>query len=149
MLLTFRDNAQFAISYNGMDEGFSLSEVLGSIGKGKYRRITIQPFNLTSDPCLPKPKETSDNVLWPIYFLLLGCIISCLMQAYASRLRSRICNFFYPERATERAEFLHRSIKSGRQSRRNQLREYYVFPFLHIIAPFSSIFYIFPPPRTY
>ena len=44
---------------------------------------------------------------------------------FASTLKDirRICNFFYPERAKERASFLNRSIKAGRMARRNELRK--------------------------
>ena len=109
-----------------MDENFSLSEVLGNVARDEKGRVTIEVFNLTTDPCLPKPNKTPDDILWPIYALLLGCLISCIVEAYVSRLRSRICNFYYPERAKERAAFLHKSIKSGRELRRNQLRMYMI-----------------------
>ena len=106
-----------------MDQGFPLSEVLDNVSKDITSRVTIAAFNLTSDPCLPTPIETSEDVLWPIYSLLLASTISCLLDGYFYRLRSRICNFFFPGRADERAEFLHRSIKSGRLTRKNEIRK--------------------------
>ena len=107
MLTTFRENAKF---------GISLTEIMSG-------NLEVVAFNLTSEPCLPNPMETADKALWPIYFLLLGCMLSCAIEAYMTRLRSRICNVFFPERANERTEFLHREIKSGREKRKTELRK--------------------------
>ena len=85
--------------------------------------LEIVAFNLTSEPCLPTPKATPDSALWPIYILLLVCMLSCAIEAYMTRLRPRICNVFFPERAEERTEFLHREIKSGRAKRKTELRK--------------------------
>ena len=85
--------------------------------------LEVLAFNLTTEPCLPNPMETPDNALWPIYFLLLGCMVSCAIEAYMTRLRPRICNVFFPERAKERTWFLHREIKSGRDKRKTELRK--------------------------
>ena len=107
MLTTFRENAKFGISLTEISSG----------------NLEVVAFNLTSEPCLPNPMETTDKVLWPIYFLLLGCMLSCAIEAYMTRLRPRICNVFFPERAEERTEFLHREIKSGRAKRKTELRK--------------------------
>ena len=54
--------------------------------------------------------------------ILLGIILlSCVFDAYGMRLRSRICNIYYPDRAHDRAIYLHDRIKRGRTSRRIQL----------------------------
>ena len=111
MLTTFRENAKF---------GISLTEIMSG-------NLEVVAFNLTSEPCLPNPMETADKALWPIYFLLLGCMLSCAIEAYMTRLRSRICNVFFPERANERTEFLHREIKSGRDKRKTELRKLILF----------------------
>ena len=114
MLTTFRENAKF---------GISLTEIMSG-------NLEVVAFNLTSEPCLPNPMETPDKALWPIYFLLLGCMLSCAIEAYMTRLRSRICNVFFPERANERTEFLHREIKSGRDKRKTELRKLIIFYFV-------------------
>ena len=85
--------------------------------------LEVVAFNLTSEPCLPNPKVTPNSALLPIYFLLLGCMLSCAIEAYMTRLRPRICNVFFPERAEERTEFLHREIKCGRAKRKTDLRK--------------------------
>ena len=86
--------------------------------------LEVVAFNLTSEPCLPNPKVTPTSALLPIYFLLLGCMLSCAIEAYMTRLRPRICNVFFPERAEERTEFLHREIKCGRDKRKADLRKF-------------------------
>ena len=130
-MLIFRENAKFGISFDGMEQGFSLKDVIGPAASAtRIQNINIKAFNLTTDACLPIPTPTSIEKLLPIYFLISLCFFTCGLEAYTSRLRCRICNFFYPERAKERASFLHRSLKTGRRARRNELRKYHYFWFL-------------------
>ena len=143
-MLTFRENAKFGISYSGMDAGFC-TDVVGTVSDvATQRDVQIVAFNLTTDPCLPNPKKTSADVLWPIYCLLLGCVVSCLVDAYVTRFKSRIANFYFPERAKERAEFLHRSIRSGRISRKNDLRKYFC-DFFYLILSWAKKVVTFTP----
>ena len=54
--------------------------------------------------------------------ILVASSLSCIFDAYASRWRARICNFYFCERARERGEYLYRRIKAGRGNRRFQLK---------------------------
>ena len=122
-MLIFRENAKFGISFDGMEQGFALKDVIGAAADAtRIQSINITAFNLTTDACLPIPTPTSTEILSPIYFLISLCLFTCILEAYTTRLRCKICNFFYPERAKERASFLHRSLKAGRMARRNELR---------------------------
>ena len=116
-----RENAKFGISYAGTDGGFC--STLENAGKNilKHKKIEVVAFNLTTEPCLPDPKNTDKAVLLPIYLLLLACLLSCALSAYMNRLKHQICNVFFPDRAKERAKFLDREIKIGRGRRKREL----------------------------
>ena len=116
-----REKAKFGISYAGTDGGFC--SALENAGKDilKHKEIEVVAFNLTTEPCLPDPKRTDLSVLWPIYVLLLACLLSCAVSAYMNRLKHQICNVFFPDRAKERAKFLDREIKAGRGRRKREL----------------------------
>ena len=123
-----------------MEQGFSLKDVLGRAAADAtgVQKLTMQSFNLTSDACLPVPTPTNDEFLTPIYVLIGLSLFTCAIEAYTSRLRARICNFFYPDRARERAEFLNKSLKAGRLARRNELRKFilpykYIYIYIHIL----------------
>ena len=106
-----------------MEQGFSLRDVIGNAADAtKVQNLTIQSFNLTTDCCLPVPEATKFDYILPIYSLLGLGLLTCVIEVYTSRIRSRICNFLYPERARDRASFLHRTLKSGRITRHNVLR---------------------------
>jgi hypothetical protein len=123
ILIVFRDNAKFGVSFAGMDQGFSLSDVIGNAADAtKVQKLNIRSFNLTTDICLPVPEATNNEYLLPIYILIGLSLLTCVIEVYTSRIRSRICNFVYPERAKDRAAFLHRTLKSGRIARHNELR---------------------------
>ena len=125
-MIIFRENAKFGIAFDGMEQGFSLKDVIGTAAAGAtgIQKLNMQSFNLTSDACLPVPTPTNDEFLTPIYVLISLSLFTCAIEAYTSRLSARICNFFYPERAKERAEFLHKSLRTGRMARRNELRKF-------------------------
>ena len=107
-----------------MEQGFSLKDVIGNAASAtREQTLSFQAFNLTTDICLPLPTPTNTEKLLPIYVLISLSFLTCGLEAYSSRLRCRICNFFYPERAKDRASFLNRSIKAGRMARRNELRK--------------------------
>lgn len=105
-----------------MEQGFSLKDVIGNAASAtREQTLNFQAFNLTTDVCLPLPTPTNTEKLLPVYLLISLSFLTCGLEAYSSRLRCRICNFFYPERAKERTSFLNRSIKAGRMARRNEL----------------------------
>ena len=107
-----------------MEQGFSLKDVIGRAASvTNVQTLSLQAFNLTTDVCLPVPTPTSYEHITPIYILISISLLTCATEAYTSRLRSRICDFIYPERAKDRAAFLDRSLKAGRLARRNELRK--------------------------
>ena len=106
-LQTFQDHAKFGISFPGMEQGVSFSSMIKD-KDAKLNILKIEAFDLRTDPCLPKAKMTPPSILAPIILILLFCAISCIIDAYATRLRAIICNFFHPGRADERASFLYK-----------------------------------------
>ena len=107
VLQAFQDNAKFGLSFPGMEQGISFDSMIRG-ADAKVDILKIEAFDLRTDPCLPKAKQTPASYLGPIFTIMLFCLVSCLMDAYASRLRAMICNMFYTARATERAQFLYR-----------------------------------------
>ena len=79
-------------------------------------------FDLTTEPCLPRPEWTEQQDLLAILAITLACTISCFFDAFVSRWRSKICNVYFPVRAWERGEFLHKRIRTGRELRRAELK---------------------------
>ena len=75
--------------------------------------------------CGVEPSRTSMNSYILIGVFLLVALVSCIFEVLISRLRSRMCNVFYTDRAQERADYLHFRISSGRVNRRTIL--WYVF----------------------
>ena len=122
VLVTFQENAKFGISFEGMEKGITLRSLVDDLHSNKIINIAIQPFNLTSDPCLPVAMKTDAGRLGVIFGLLTFCMLTCFLDAYISRWRSRICNTFFPMRATERGRFLYKKIQAGRRSRHHQLQ---------------------------
>lgn len=106
-LQTFEEHAKFGISFPGMKQGVSFSAILNDTD-AKFNILKIEAFDLRTDPCLPKAKMTPTSILVPIILIVLFCAISCCLDAYATRLRGTICNFFHPKRANERAHFLYK-----------------------------------------
>ena len=107
-----------------MEQGFSLKDVIGNAADATHvQELNIQSFNLTTDCCLPVPETTNNDFLIPIYILMGISLLTCVIEVYTSRIRARICNFLYPERAKDRAAFLHKTLKSGRIARRHELRK--------------------------
>ena len=107
VLQTFQDHAKFGLSFPGMEQGVSFGAMLNDTN-AETNILKIEAFDLTTDPCLPIAKITRRSILVAITLILLFCAISCILDAYASRLRSMICNFFHPGRAEERAIYLHK-----------------------------------------
>ena len=118
-LATFREHAKFGVSFDGAEKKVSLRGLLEKVQNGAdFVNLNLRGFDLTTEPCLPQPKSTEDITLIALFSLLSICLTSCIVDAYLSRLRTRICDFFFPVRARERALFLYKTIHSGRQLRR-------------------------------
>ena len=105
-LQAFEENAKFGIAFPGMEQGISFSSFMG--GSDVNAVLEIQAFNLSTDPCLPRSKQTDGSSLGPIFAIMFVCFLSCLIDAYFSRLRAQICNLFFPLRADERAKYLYK-----------------------------------------
>ena len=96
----------------GMDQGLDFGFLLNN--RESLGKIQIHAMDLTTDPCLPKPKATDKSMIGWIIFIILFCFLTCLLEAYTSRWRSQICNMFYPNRASSRALYLYKKISTGR-----------------------------------
>merc|ERR1712226_1821811 len=119
-LETFREEAKYAIGFAGMQNNLTIPGATPLI-PGEVIAINVWGFDVSTDPCLPVPYKTDYTCLFSIGTLIGASILSCVFDAYASRLRSTICSIFFPERAQQRAEYLYKRLKSGRISRRVQL----------------------------
>ena len=107
VLQAFQENAKFGLSFPGMEQGLSFDSMIRGTN-AKVDILKIEAFDLRTDPCLPKAMQTPASSNVPIFVIMVVCLVSCLLDAYASRLRAKICNMFYTDRATERAQFLYR-----------------------------------------
>ena len=123
VLQLFRDKAKFGISFDGMEKGVSFESLIPELESGKVDLISlnVRGFNLSTDPCLPSPKTTNHVQTATIATIIIVCSLSCLFDAYTSRLRAKICNMCFPTRARQRAEYLYKRIQTGRKTRRIQL----------------------------
>lgn len=105
-------NGKFAVSFSGGEDD----------GKSGNNRGTYYKVDLSSEPCLPRAKVTRRS---NIAFLLTITVIvglTCIFDAYLSRLRSWISNQFYPRQGEERACYLYNRLKFGRNARRMRVR---------------------------
>ena len=107
VLQAFQEHAKFGISFPGMEQGISFSSFMGD-NRSVDPLLKIKAFDLSTDPCLPRSKQTDAVCLGPIFAILVVCFVSCVVEAYFSRLRAIICNIFYPGRANERAKYLYK-----------------------------------------
>ncbi|XP_063727930.1 uncharacterized protein LOC134855357 isoform X3 [Symsagittifera roscoffensis] len=121
VLEVFRSEAKFGLEYDGMEQGLSLS-TLGKQSPEEQMNITFRMYDLSSEPCLPDPQKSDYTRMFAIAALVTMCLLSCIFDAYATRLRSTVCNTCFPKRAAERAAFLYRRITTGRGTRRLQLQ---------------------------
>ena len=106
-----------------MEKCVSFESLIPELESGKVDLISlnVRGFNLSTDPCLPSPKTTNHVQTATIATIIIVCSLSCLFDAYTSRLRAKICNMCFPTRARERAEYLYKRIQTGRKTRRIQL----------------------------
>ena len=107
VLETFEENAKFAISFPGMEQGVTFSSFLAE-GDASVNIFKVQAFDLRTDECLPKGIRTDTSTFGIIFTVMIICLCSCIIDAYFSRLRAIILNIFYPERAQERAKYLYK-----------------------------------------
>ena len=123
VLQLFRDEAKFGISFDGVEKGVSFESLIPKLETGEVNlaSLNVQGFNLSTDPCLPSPKTTDHVQTGIIAVIIILCSLSCLFDAYISRLRAKICNICFPNRASQRAEYLYKRIQTGRKTRRIQL----------------------------
>ncbi|XP_063685518.1 E3 ubiquitin-protein ligase DCST1-like [Bolinopsis microptera] len=121
-LEAFKEHASFGITFPGMEQGISFGSTLKeATGQSLSNTIRIDGFDLSTDKCLPSPQRTNNSSIWPIFAIIIAALLSCVIEAYFSRLRQIICNAYYPKRAQERAIYLHKKIMSGRRTRQLQL----------------------------
>ena len=104
-----------------MEQGLDFGMLLNN--QESIGQIKVKAFDLTTDPCLPKPKSTDKSMIGWIIFINLFCFLTCLIEAYTCRWRSQICNMFYPNRANSRAMYLYKKIFTGRSRRRLEIRQ--------------------------
>ena len=107
VLETFEENAKFAISFPGMEQGVSFSSFLAE-GDATVNILKVQAFDIRTDECLPKGLRTDPSTIGIIFAVMMVCLLSCIIDAYFSRLRAIILNIFYPERAKQRAKYLYK-----------------------------------------
>ena len=95
-----KEHGKFGISFNGMEQGIELNGLLTEAADGAVPilNLKLEAFDLSTDPCLPVPVRTNWKQLAPLIGLVAASLISCFLDAYIQRLRSQICNLFYPER---------------------------------------------------
>ena len=118
----FRDEAQFGISFTGMEQDVTFQSLLPGLMSGEVdgESLHIQGYNLTTDKCLPTAETTDHAKTGAIVTIKIICLLSCVFDAYASRLRAKICNICFNFRAVERALYLYKQIQTGREIRRIQ-----------------------------
>ena len=95
-----KKNGKFGITFNGMEQGVRLNGLLDEAANGEVPMLNLNlaAFDLSTDPCLPKPVKTNWVQLVPLIALVIISLVSCFIESYIQRLRSQICNLFYPER---------------------------------------------------
>ena len=105
----------------GMDQGLDLEILFNNVDT--LGKIQITKVDLTTDPCLPIPKSTGYDMIGWILFIIIFCLVTCLLEAYIARWRSQICNLFYPEIAKCRAVYLYNQICLGRYIRKMEIQQ--------------------------
>lgn len=126
LLKTMLANGKFAISFAGMEEGFSAKAMFNAFNKDSkwnMKPLNLKKLDLSTDACLPRALITNKMKTIILGVLLFTMLLSTIFDAYAMRLRANICNMFYKKRAKERAVSLHEVILYGRQTRQLLLRK--------------------------
>ena len=104
-----------------MDQGLDLDILFNNADT--LGKIQITKVDLTTDPCLPIPKSTANDMIGWILFIITFCLVTCLLEAYTARWRSQICNLFYPDIAKRRAAYLYNKICIGRDIRKKEIQQ--------------------------
>ena len=112
-LLNLAVNGRFAVTF---------TEVNDDGGGGGEDLKSVRKVDLSTEPCLPRPKLTRKSNIAFLLLITLSIGLTCLFDAYLSRLRSCICNQFYAEQGRERARYLYNQLKFGRNSRKIRIR---------------------------
>ena len=73
----------------------------------------LKYFHSKTKYCGVHPTQTSKNSYILIVVFLMVAMVSCVFEVLISRLRARMCNIFYTDRAEERADYLHFRISAG------------------------------------
>ena len=102
-----------------MDQGLDLDILFNNADT--LGKIQITKVDLTTDPCLPIPKSTANDMIGWILLIISFCLVTCILEAYMARWRSQICNLFYPEIAKCRATYLYNKISLGRYVRKKEI----------------------------
>ena len=103
----------------GMDQGLDLDVLFNNADT--LGKIQVTKVDLTTDPCLPIPKSTANDMIGWILLIISFCLVTCILEAYMARWRSQICNLFYPEIAKCRATYLYNKISLGRYLRKKEI----------------------------
>ncbi|XP_014221315.1 DC-STAMP domain-containing protein 2-like [Trichogramma pretiosum] len=113
----------FAGQVRVQGRGF-LAEVYRSLARSFTPRI--RDSEIEGVPCLPVPKRPDYDAYAQIGVLVLFCWLVALFEPYGLRLRHTVLNYYYPERARQRAVWLYNRILRSRGSflkfARRQLR---------------------------
>ena len=108
------DNAEFGITYDGMEVGMNLSVAVRDFETSSSPTMNIRGFNLTTAECLPKASTVNSSYHFQLATIIVLLFTSSLLNAYTTRLNSKICNLFFIGRAEERAKYLYNKIVDGK-----------------------------------
>ena len=92
-----KEHGKFGISFNGMEQGIELNGLLTEVandGEIPILSLKLDAFDLSTDPCLPVPVKTDWKQLAPLIALVGISLISCFVDAYMQRLRSKRIIFY-------------------------------------------------------
>ena len=81
VLQAFEEHAMFGISFPGMEQGISFDSFLKN-SHSENPLLEIEDFNPSTDPCLPRPKQTDATFMGPIITILVICFISCVWPSF-------------------------------------------------------------------
>eukprot|EP00095_Tigriopus_kingsejongensis_P011211 maker-scaffold263_size232787-snap-gene-1.30 protein:Tk11211 transcript:maker-scaffold263_size232787-snap-gene-1.30-mRNA-1 annotation:"hypothetical protein LOTGIDRAFT_155733" len=114
LLSTLLKHGEFGISFAGMEQGLNLGDLFGEVESGQtsLASLRLEGFDLSTEPCLPRPKRTRYHQTGILALIVVTASLSCIFDAYASRWRAIICNFYYNSQALERGEYLFKKIKA-------------------------------------
>ena len=107
------ENAEYGITYDGMEAGVGFDVAFGNFNKSSSSTMNIRGFNLSTAECLPRASKSDSFYLIKLVFTIVAVFVSAILNAYTVRLNSKICNLFFKDRAEERARFLYQAIQTG------------------------------------